>query len=289
MTSEAVTAVDLARRLNVDPKRLRGWLRENARAGNPILRGHQHRDAWVFTRDEADALAKEFNGKRSTRAAAVPSASSASLVAAILAGSQAGGETAAAAHPSMAVARPFSAEAVETLTSTLPAPASTLVRADLPAQSGLYAWWLPPNVLPGLQRDPAQATSIQEDLALLYIGISGDLQARIWRNHLNGNTGSSTLRRTLAALLTPTLGLATTWSSSRDRVVLTEVSEEALSQWIRANLSLTWATHPAPKEVEGDVIRRMKPPCNLDHNSGHPNYAAISSARAAWRASVGRG
>lgn len=284
MTADAVTAVDLARRLNTDPKRLRGWLRERARAGHPLLRAHQHRDSWVFTRDEADALAKEFSGKRVGMAAV--STSSARLVAAVLAGSQTAGETAVENHTSTADSPSSSADVVEALTSTPPAPASTLVRPDLPAAGGLYAWWLPPDVLPDLQRDAAQATSIRQDLALLYVGISGDLQQRLWGNHLNGNTGGSTLRRTLASLLGSTLHLVTARSPCSDRVVLTKPSEALVTAWIKANLSLTWATHPAPKEVEGEVIRRMRPPCNLDHNSGHPNYAAMSSARAAWRASA---
>lgn len=181
---------------------------------------------------------------------------------------------------------PSAAEVVEALTATAPWPVSNIVRADLPAASGLYAWWLPPSVMPDLLRDESHTASVREDVALLYVGISGDLQQRIWRNHVNGNTGGSTLRRTLAALLTPTLQLSAERPPSSDRAVLTKPSEAVLTQWIKRNLSLTCVTHPAPKVVEGEVIRDMKPPCNLDHNSGHPNYGFMSSARAAWRASA---
>ena len=189
-------------------------------------------------------------------------------------------------HPSTVAASPSATEVIATLTSAPPRPASTLVRADLPAASGLYAWWLPPDVLPALQRDEAEARSVRKDMLLLYVGISSDLRQRLWQNHINGNTRGSTLRRTLASLVGPS-DLVTTGASSSEMLLWTAESEMALTRWIRAHLSLTWAVHPMPKAVEADVIARMKPPCNLDHNSGHPNYASLSAARTTWRSGPG--
>src|SRR5687767_6036018 len=57
---ESVTAVDLARDLGVDPKRLRAWLRRQAVAGNPPLQGHELNSRWTFTQDEATELARLF-------------------------------------------------------------------------------------------------------------------------------------------------------------------------------------------------------------------------------------
>jgi TDG/mug DNA glycosylase family protein len=55
-----VTAVDLARRLHIEPKTFRSWLRRQAAAGHPILRRHQHQGSWEFTSDEADQLTAEY-------------------------------------------------------------------------------------------------------------------------------------------------------------------------------------------------------------------------------------
>ena len=57
-----VTAVELARRLGVDPKRLRGWLRGQAAADHPLLAAHLHYQRWEFNEEDADRLAAEFRG-----------------------------------------------------------------------------------------------------------------------------------------------------------------------------------------------------------------------------------
>lgn len=285
MTADAVTAVDLARRLKVDPKRFRGWLREKARTGHPLLRAHQHRDSWIFTRQEAERLAAEFRVSTTrTAASSWPPAGPASPAAL---GPTVEVATPSATHTSTVAASPSATEVIATLTSAAPRPASALVRADLPAASGLYAWWIPPNVMPSLQRDGAEALSVRKDLLLLYVGISSDLRQRLWRNHINGNTRGSTLRRTLASLVTPS-DLAGTGGATTATAAWTAESEMALTRWIKAHLCMTWAVHPMPKAVEADVIGTMRPPCNLDHNVGHPNHASLSAARTTWRSGQSR-
>jgi hypothetical protein len=56
----SVTAVELARRLQRDPKALRATLREWAAAGHPLLRGHARLDPWVFSDEEAEQLARDL-------------------------------------------------------------------------------------------------------------------------------------------------------------------------------------------------------------------------------------
>jgi|GEM_PF-1893064 len=55
-----VTAIDLARRLHIEPKTFRSWLRRQAAAGHHLLRTHQHQASWEFTVDEANQLAAEY-------------------------------------------------------------------------------------------------------------------------------------------------------------------------------------------------------------------------------------
>lgn len=69
-------------------------------------------------------------------------------------------------------------------------------RRMLPAKNGLYAWWTCEGAIPGV---PTQPHPRDRALALFYVGIaprdaksSASLKSRIVKNHLVGNTGSST-------------------------------------------------------------------------------------------------
>jgi len=55
-----MTAVDLAKRLRVDPRMFRAWLRRQADAGHPLLKTHQHGERWTFRAEEAAQLEREF-------------------------------------------------------------------------------------------------------------------------------------------------------------------------------------------------------------------------------------
>jgi hypothetical protein len=154
--------------------------------------------------------------------------------------------------------------------------------ALLPRASGLYAWWAPAGLLPGVS-GPAHPSV--EGRELLYIGLARNLRTRVGRNHFRGPTGSSTLRRALVALLMPSEGYTTRWTT--DRVVPVDADEDRLSAWMREHLRVTWARHPAPDVVEVAVIGELGPPLNQSHNRAHPLHAMITAARAAYRASAG--
>jgi hypothetical protein len=62
--ASAVTAADLARRMSVDPRTFRHWLRDRAAAGHPLLQAHEFNGAWVFTSDDADQLELEYRRRR---------------------------------------------------------------------------------------------------------------------------------------------------------------------------------------------------------------------------------
>jgi len=64
-----LTAPDLAKRIGVDPKRFRAWLRAEAAAGHPLLASHEHNQRWEFVQREAKQLVREFrSGVRTLRA-----------------------------------------------------------------------------------------------------------------------------------------------------------------------------------------------------------------------------
>jgi hypothetical protein len=154
--------------------------------------------------------------------------------------------------------------------------------ARLPRAPGLYAWWAPPGVLPGVSGPAHPDVGGRE---LLYVGLARNLHARVAGNHLRGPTGSSTLRRALVALLHASEGYTTRWN--RTRVVPVDADEARLSAWMRQHMRLTWAQHPDPHAVEAAVIARLGPPLNQDHNKEHPLHPKIAAARSAYRASAG--
>ena len=155
-------------------------------------------------------------------------------------------------------------------------------QATLPRGSGLYAWWSPPGLVPGVT-GPAHPSV--DGLELLYIGLARNLRTRVGRNHFRGPTGSSTLRRALVALLMHSKGYTTRWTT--DRVVPIDADEARLSAWMRENLRVTWAELPDPETVESAVIKELGSPLNQAHNKDHPLHSMIAAARAAYRASAG--
>jgi hypothetical protein len=109
----------------------------------------------------------------------------------------------------------------------------------VPSEPGFYAWWTRDPTALGA---PAQPHPRESAWSLLYVGISParesssqDLRGRVLNNHLRGNTGSSTFRLTLAALLREGQG----WCPFRrgKKVLLPPEDNLALSAWQRSNLA----------------------------------------------------
>ena len=153
----------------------------------------------------------------------------------------------------------------------------------VPAALGLYAWWGRFGALPGIS-GPKHPTA---PLQLLYVGIAPNgstsqstLRSRVVGDHIRGTTGSSTLRRSLAALLVEQQGWKSRWTT---RPVLVNRDELALSDWMAATLHVSWAEHAEPWTVEIDVIAELEPPLNQAENRGHPMHAFVAAARKRWR------
>ncbi|GAA4851598.1 GIY-YIG nuclease family protein [Pseudonocardia benzenivorans] len=153
------------------------------------------------------------------------------------------------------------------------------VRTQAPSAPGLYAWWAPLAILPELVGPAHPAVP---DLRLLYVGLATKLRSRLVSNHLR-RSGSSTLRRTLAGLLLDEQGYQTRWT---DRVVLVDEDEARLTEWMGTNLRVSWCEHPTPRDVEGDIIRTLRPPLNVDHATG-PTVKVIKASRRRYFDSAG--
>lgn len=175
-------------------------------------------------------------------------------------------------------------------------PSSTRRRLDeggLPERPGFYAWWVVPGGLPGVPYHPHP--NRKADLGLLYVGIAPNsatsqqtLRSRVLKNHLGGNTGSSTFRFSLAALLFEQEGFHPT--TTQIKFVLPRQDNRRLSEWQQGNLSLTWCAQLEPWKgmLEAEVIAEMQPPMNLAENSDHPFHATMSDARRRFREAARR-
>jgi hypothetical protein len=151
---------------------------------------------------------------------------------------------------------------------------------------GFYAWWIAPGSIPGVPHHPHPSPDIH--LGLLYVGIAPKfatskqtLRSRVLKNHLSGNTGSSTFRFSLASLLLDAEQFAPTMTTTK--YTLTRDDNRRLSAWQRAHLFLTWCEQPQPWQIEGDVIAAMQPPLNLAENREHPFYDTLHEARGRFR------
>lgn len=158
----------------------------------------------------------------------------------------------------------------------------------VPEADGFYAWWVEEGIAPEI---PAPPHPTSTDWGLLYVGISPrdersrqNIRARVLTNHVGGNTGSSTFRFVLAALLMDNLGLTPRRSAAK--VVLSREDNERLRDWQRKHLRLTWCESPNPWEAEPAVIRALEPPLNSSGNEAHPIHATVARRRAAFRSAA---
>ena len=56
--------------------------------------------------------------------------------------------------------------------------------------------------------------------------------------------------------------------------------ERILSDWMSENAFVTWLAHPAPWEIEGELIRELRPPLNLAENSHNSFYTELAASQA---------
>lgn len=150
---------------------------------------------------------------------------------------------------------------------------------------GLYALWV----------DAAGAADLSRGLGLtiapgrIYAGQAGATQwpsgkvsdhtlgRRIGQMHLGGKVRMSSLRWTLASLLCDQLGVLV-----QAAMLITPASEQALTDWMRAHLSI--AVHPHDDRdtlggLEHAVLQQFDPPLNLSHMPPTPLRTRLTELR----------
>jgi hypothetical protein len=165
----------------------------------------------------------------------------------------------------------------------------------VPATAGLYAVWPDEEAWAGLGLRPAS------DSQPIYIGKSeSSLRGREVNTHFDAGqgtaskTGSSTVRRSFAALLAPSLGLRAIPRNVEKPGYFSNYSLRAeddlrLTQWMHAHLQLsTWSHDTLVAEPLGDieslVIRSLDPPLNIDKAPSTRSHLKVARAALARKA-----
>lgn len=147
------------------------------------------------------------------------------------------------------------------------------------AGKGLYAWW---DATSGSFDDFLPADCPRFDWKLpIYVGKSeGPICTRFERNHL-ASTRYSSIRRSLAALLYGQIGvLPGIEPVGKGKVTMRQEEENRLTEWMLANLRVTWVELAfSPSQLEKAIIRKTSPLLNYTHASSSPYRKSIYDAR----------
>jgi len=168
--------------------------------------------------------------------------------------------------------------AVEIL-DLLRATAVSLDDVNAPSAPGVYAWFLDdPRRLPTL---PEQGTDP------VYVGLSSNLAVREYDTHFRaGQSGFSTLRRSLGALLKGELNLkaqprgAGASASNFRNYRFDDAGEHVLSAWMREHLRVAVCPCADPDAIETEMIALASPPLNLT-KWANPHAVEIKALRKA--------
>ena len=159
---------------------------------------------------------------------------------------------------------------------------ATGTRGDIPKAPGNYLVTIRDiKALPTMGYEVV--TQQYQGQELIYTGISKtDLYKRIWKSHVYGTAGRSTLRRTLGTLFGYAPIPRDKNNPTNGKIRFNEEDEAALTTWIKENLVFYIKLDDNPGELETELIRTLNPPLNLDENDNPVNQefrAALSTCR----------
>jgi hypothetical protein len=100
------------------------------------------------------------------------------------------------------------------------------------------------------------------------------------RQHYARSAEASTLRRTLGCLLADELRLQLRRVGSSGRRTTFIRGEQVLSDWMAENAFVSWVARERPWDLEGELIRELDLPLNLQGNSRNAFHPALTDARA---------
>ena len=103
-----------------------------------------------------------------------------------------------------------------------------------------------------------------EKYEVIYTGnTKKSLRFRIHRQHLEGNSGISTLRKSIGCLM----GMQLILSSTGGKAKFCDEDEKCITGWMMSNLGFLYYANDEYKMVEKELITAYHPPLNLQNNS----------------------
>ena len=140
-------------------------------------------------------------------------------------------------------------------------------RADLPAEEGNYIVVLRQgSELPG-GLESAECSTVSFDgkeYRIVYTGVASDLKRRVWTNHLHGNGGTSTLRKTLGSLFGYKKIPRDKNNPNNGKTKFEPENEEKLTSWMEENLLFAILANNRRNELEMYLIDSFQPPLNVN-------------------------
>lgn len=107
-----------------------------------------------------------------------------------------------------------------------------------------------------------------ENYQVIYTGSTKkSLRYRIHRQHLQGNSGISTLRKSIGCLM----GLQLIFSSPGGKSKFSDEDEERITDWMMRNLGFLCYINDEYQIVEKELISTYHPPLNLQNNNDRIN------------------
>ena len=150
---------------------------------------------------------------------------------------------------------------------------------DIPNNMGNYIWLLkaecelPTNAKMSHNPIFKSLKWKSRNYRVAYTGKATDLYKRLVKNHLNGNAGQSTLRKTIGSLMgfSP---INRTAGKNDGKTKFSPSDEAKISQWLVENMIVIYYPNDNIEEVESDLIHDYDPPLNIDQNimQNNPEY-----------------
>ncbi|MGJ3236295.1 GIY-YIG nuclease family protein [Marivirga sp.] len=171
----------------------------------------------------------------------------------------------------------------ETIIKNLKENAAPIIKAkSFKPSPGVYAFFFKGTKFPISNYSPSKTE-------IIYLGKTQSSGiSRVLNTHFGtGKTGSSTVRRTLGALLREELNLIPIPRNNSDKIKnrlsfkFDDSSEQKLTEWMEKHLLISF--HPleisdVPK-IEKDLINQLKPVLNIEGNSYGQFYIYLKSIR----------
>lgn len=141
---------------------------------------------------------------------------------------------------------------------------------EIPDEKGVYMILLRKNSkLPKVECDCICQKVFEREV--IYVGISNSsLRKRDFKQHFNGNAGSSTLRKSIGSLF-KFEKIPRSLNQDDGKTKFNEKDEKFISDWMKSNLEFFYLVSNKSNAIEDFLIEKLNPPLNISKNYNQEN------------------